>query len=82
MTNFPYNIHCQYYTNGKAIMLNFQKEIGKVYVIEGNKRNFIFIVQLQHTHPIAISNKNGNNKLQSSTFHMLFILVNLLLKLC
>jgi hypothetical protein len=59
MTNFSYNIHCQYYTNGKAIVLSFQKEIGKVYVIEGNKGYFILFVQLQRTHPIAISNKNG-----------------------
>jgi hypothetical protein len=28
-------LHCQYYTNGKAIVLSFQKEIGKVYVIKG-----------------------------------------------
>jgi len=82
MTNFSYNIHCQYYINGKDIVLSFQKEIGKVYVTEGNKGYFILIVQLQRTHPIAISNNNGSNKLQSSTSHMLFRLANLLLNIC
>jgi hypothetical protein len=62
MTNFSCNIHCQYYTNGKAIVLSFQKEIGEVYVVEGNKGYFILFVQLQRTNPIAISNNNGSNK--------------------
>jgi hypothetical protein len=62
--------------------LGFQKENGKVYVIEGNKGYFILFVQLQHTHPIAISSNNFSNKLQSSTSHMLFRLANLLLKIC